>query len=1366
MTRASPPKRLGDYLILRRIGGGGMGVVYEAEHESLKNRVALKVVHPRFRADPKYLRRFHAEARVAAGLHHTNIVSVFDFGDQDGVCYYAMQFIQGQPLDHVLADIRRLRDDGTQAELLRGPGAVLTLPAADGSLACVTAAEGLLTGRFAIAPALDDTEPIGSADDGLSGRLETAVDEARSTERLLTEPSSTLGTSSLSGSGEQRYVREIARVGAQVADAMEYAHQRGVLHRDIKPSNLLLDALGNVWVTDFGLAKLEEGDNVSQSHELVGTLRYMAPERFRGTSGRRGDIYSLGASLYELLALRPPFDDSDQLRLIEQIRTDPPPPPRQIDRNIPRDLETIVLKALAKDPQDRFSSAGELANELRRFVEGRPIRSRPVSLAEQTWRWCKRDPWLAAASISAALLVTVLAVVSAAAAVVYRNQARALSTQASVLSSQARALSVERGRSDAASLDARSRAVDAYTAQARAGKFSRRPGQRFESLEAVSQAVKLLDGLPPGPETASRRETLRDLAIACMALPDLKPTGRVITLPPGVIATAFDSMLTRYALRFPDGRISVRSFTDDREIAHFSARGNREIPVFSLSPDGRYLATVHLAGRNLTVWDVDRGAVSLNDPGPVFSSAAHFSVDSQQFALVNEMTQELFVYDLATGRASGRWSMSGLGDFAFRPDGAQIAVIDNKSKPASCRIVDAKSGRLVQKISLRTPCYNPVWSSDGTTLAASSNDFKIELWDVATGIRRATLEGFNNGGVNTAFHPTGVLVASNSWEGKLRLWDPSLGRQVLSIKANSGPEFSRDGRVVIGVDDRLITSQVDPALEYRTLVHAFGELVSYAGPSVRNDGRVLAVGTNRGAVLWDLATGAELALLPIGNAWHLMFEASGDLITSGTIGVQRWPIRLDPGRDEFVIGPPRALCLPDGLCGISEDRSGRIVAKASHQFAHVATPERTIRISSLLDCRDVAVSPDGEWLATGSHSGHGAQVWRIRDGEKAADLPIEGNTGVEFSPDGKWLVAGSPRPRLWKVGTWREERKFTDVGECFSPDARLTVITEPSKVIRLVEFETGRTLARLESPDLAGGSLIFSPDGSYLVMSTNDGPAVHVWNLRTIRRNLARMGLDWDAPAYSDDDPTGPSASALPRAQIQYSGNAIAEGVELGEKGQWEAAAAAYARAFADEVPELPGLYCQQAIIRLTVGDRAGYRSSCQHLFDMLRVSGNDERWWIDCTAEALALAPASSAETGQALVLARRRADLNPDPASEQTLGLALYRAGRFAEAEAHLSRSLVRNPDWNLHPENWLILAMIHHQLGRPDEARRWLERAERWIANHLSDRPGGVERAIPAGWHFTGGMRFHLRLREARALILAGPPPLPEDVFAPAP
>jgi serine/threonine protein kinase len=547
------PERLGDYRILRVLGEGGMGIVYEAEHESLKRHVALKVMHVRFRADRTALRRFEREARSAARLHHTNIVPVFDFGEQDGICYYAMQYIAGIGLDDVLDDVRRLRaaPDGASQAGTDSKGEDHPTEPVEGPLPAVT--RGLLTGRFAAVPANpggSDPAPTVSLDPGRmdqgaavgclpadgAGRVvgggsgRATGDEARAgvrgqerspgddperglqvggagrtpcpgrdqLERLLAAPGSdgagedleqhvescsacqqTLesmvgaadwgpglegwpalaarpapppdtflrrlqqaapwaidrgvtrrdpargdgrrsstapgpapapsaaapaggggsGSSSFAGQPESIYFREIARLGAQVADALDYAHRQGVVHRDIKPSNLLLDLRGNVWVTDFGLAKLVEGDDLSQSQDLVGTLRFMAPERFRGVTDRRGDIYALGATLYEMVALWPAFAERDQIQLIDQIVHQTPAALRQHDRRIPRDLEMIVLKVLAKDPKDRCNTAGELRDELRRFLDGRPTRWRRVGPVEQFRRWCKRNPWLAAANI-------------------------------------------------------------------------------------------------------------------------------------------------------------------------------------------------------------------------------------------------------------------------------------------------------------------------------------------------------------------------------------------------------------------------------------------------------------------------------------------------------------------------------------------------------------------------------------------------------------------------------------------------------------------------------------------------------------------------------------------------------------------------------------------------------------------------------------------------------------------------------------------------------------------------------------------------------------------------------------------------------
>ena len=367
------------------------------------------------------------------------------------------------------------------------------------------------------------------------------------------------------------------------------------------------------------------------------------------------------------------------------------------------------------------------------------------------------------------------------------------------------------------------------------------------------------------------------------------------------------------------------------------------------------------------------------------------------------------------GRPGGRGASPGV-DLAIRPDGGRIAALYDEMPP-TCRIITTETGQLVRTLALPGTRNLAAWSPDGTTLATPGADGKIYLWDAATGIRRATLEGHINFGVRGEFHPDGTLLASTGWEGRLWLWDPILGRPWLNLTGGYVSGLSRDGRIVVEFEDKLSPYQVDPALEYRTVAHASDKKLNYARPSIRHDGRVLAVGTDQGAMIWDLAHGIELAFLPIGNAWNLMFEPSGDLITSGSIGVQRWPIRVDAGRGDFRIGPPTRLPLPASLCGIAEDRSGRIVALANHAFAYVATPERTVRVGPLDDCRGVSVSPDGQWLATGTHFGRGAQVWRLSDSRKSRTSRSIIGRRSPLAPTGNgW------RPRRLLAGSGKSER--------------------------------------------------------------------------------------------------------------------------------------------------------------------------------------------------------------------------------------------------------------------------------------------------------------------------------------------------------
>jgi serine/threonine protein kinase/WD40 repeat protein len=1279
---AAHPERLGDYDIRRVIGEGGMGVVYEAEHESLRTRVALKVMHPRFRTDPTYMRRFRTEARSAARLHHTNIVPVFDYGDHDGICYYAMPLITGVGLDQVLQDVRRIRATDTEEAHAGGKGQDegAATGRADPAVRAVT--QGLMTGRFAVSPATPSvTEPPSTAtvedaprDSADGDRLAAA---ARGVVAVPSGPDSGTVSHSMAGQPETAYYKEVARLVSQVADALDYAHHEGVVHRDIKPSNLMLDARGNVWVTDFGLAKLTQGDDLSQSHDLVGTLRFMAPERFRGVTDRRVDIYALGATLYEMLTLRPAFAERDQIRLIDQITHQTPTPLREHDGRIPRDLETIVLKTLSKDPKDRCDKAGELRDELRRFLEGRPTRWRRVGVLEQFRRWCRRNPSLAAANIAAAALTTLLAIGATIAAWTYRDQRNEIGNNLIEIKA-----SVREARQ--AQTEAREELFKALLDRARAGRFTHQVGQRFKSLEALHQAADIGRDLELPRE---RFEPLRNEAIACMALPDLEPTGPVVARPPNVIAWAFDSTMTRYAFRFRDGTISIRRFADDQEIARFQARGDRDIYLFGFSPDGRYLATIHRPDGALTVWDIDRRAVALDDHGPValFEGIAKFSPDSQRIA-VTHVSGGLFVYQLATGQPSWRSPVPRPGALAFHPDGTQIAVVYSDQSNRLCRVLQADTGRPVRSIPLLTSLdiWDLAWSPDGATLATGCDDMvddKVYLWDATTGVRTASLEGdahINGGGFLSPFHPSGTLLAINHSE--LQLWDPVLGRQRLSA-SGAFAGFSQDGRMVVHVEKNWTTYHVDPALEYRTFAHVASQRVDCRYPSIRHDGRVLSVASiDGGVVLWDLARGTELAFLPIGDVWSATFEAAGDLLTSGSTGVRRWPIQLDLGHGIFRIGPPRQLLLPPGVCESAEDRSGRVVARAGHAYAFIATAEKTTPIGPLDDCRSISVSPGGEWLATGTHvASHGAQVWRVRDATKVADLPIDYGTSVVFSPDGKWLMTREPPCRLWEVGTWREaKQKIDGQGWCFSPDGRQLVVQDASKVIRLVETETGRTLARLESPDLYAVNIAtFSPDGARLVVTTQDGPAVHVWDLRAIRRQLARIGLDWDSPAYSNDDPADASLPPLPALQV-----------DLGPSPQTWAPEPKFYESF---ITHLEAMLARQPDERRIRGALA-YRC-------------NEYAW-------ALATGPESIRDHQRSLALARRAVELAPNAATLlNTLGVAQYRAGQLTEAIGTLERSLAAT-EARFAGVDLFFLAMAHRRLGHWEEAKRCFERAVHWL------------------------------------------------------
>lgn len=425
------PEQLGDFRIVREIGRGGMGIVYEAEQQSLSRRVAVKVLPRSSMLNPVSLQRFEREARTAAQLHHTNIVPVFGVGEEHGYHYIVMQLIRGVGLDRILDQL--IREGGAAQSSIgarpvnEGSGDVAAVA---GALVCGAFCRGRVAAASSVRMPASDlpvvspstaappviqprVKPSPRADstvDFPEGQPDTTLFTVERSEPVAAPPA-IVGTTR-PGPG---YWQSVALLGMQAAGALHYAHQRGTLHRDIKPANLLVDLEGIVWISDFGLAKAMERDEVSATGDLVGTLRYMAPERFRGEAGPRSDIYSLGLTLYELLTLQPAYEHSDPSALMRRIVDEQPPRPRAVNPAIPRDLETIVLKAIAREPKHRYVSAGELADDLSRFLEDRPIRARRLGPVERLWRWSRRNRAVASLiGVAAGLLLLVAVVASAA----------------------------------------------------------------------------------------------------------------------------------------------------------------------------------------------------------------------------------------------------------------------------------------------------------------------------------------------------------------------------------------------------------------------------------------------------------------------------------------------------------------------------------------------------------------------------------------------------------------------------------------------------------------------------------------------------------------------------------------------------------------------------------------------------------------------------------------------------------------------------------------------------------------------------------------------------------------------------------------
>jgi eukaryotic-like serine/threonine-protein kinase len=913
--QAAPPQ-LGDYRIVREVGRGGMGVVYEAEQLSLGRRVAVKVLPARNLTEADALERFRRESRVAARLHHTNIVPVYEVGQEGDVCFYAMQLILGRSLDRLIGELRgaaRSTDETGWLPQSRG--------APPGGMASDT------TGSATEAFKLPGTGTPRSADD--------------------------------TAAPPRPAPQEVARMGLQVAEALAYAHQRGVLHRDVKPANLLLDDTGTVWVTDFGLAKAEEKD-LTRTGAVVGTLRYMAPERFGGECDPRADVYGLGCTLYELLALRPAFDSTSVAEIMREVVEREPPPLHSLNRSVPRDLETIIRKAMDRDRERRYQSAQDLADDLRRFLGGLPTRARPPGPVEHLARWARRHTALAAALAVIVLLVLAgLAGLGLATAVFY-NQAEAQRKLAGEKEAESAKAREANEAASQALHKAETTLTDLYASH---GLLAGERGDAPRAMLWFANAARLA-AQDPDRARINRvrvRTWARQATLPVAAFGHRGQNLRMMAFRPGAgdllltvtesghyrvwdwareepLPWANGSQTVATACWSPDGlwlalglpgEVEVREISTGK-LAQLVPR-NGTVPALAFSPDSRFLA---VTGGGLRIWDCEKKdfmgpawlapntsirslafspggewlavacadgrlrmfAVTeggLENDKPLYEPVPHmpkgngnppavFLNDGREFLTVAG-DQELSWRAARTGQPVGPGTVSmRLKDvlaFVGSPDGRSFAVAGDNGAHGP-QIWDATrpdaDGLLCEHLN---KTVSLAFSPDGRELLSVSWDRTAQRWSVPDGQPLGHPLPHQDTVLNAAYSPDGLHLATGQQHGLVRVWrrprsdaegwTSPIQQFAVRLKGSPGAAGDAGGRFVI--PGKFGCQYYPPMLTPRLRVYqtASGEALGpaftlgagCADAAVSGDGRTAAAVGSQGPAgklhVWDPRTGHQ-----------------------------------------------------------------------------------------------------------------------------------------------------------------------------------------------------------------------------------------------------------------------------------------------------------------------------------------------------------------------------------------------------------------------------------------------------------------------------------------------------------------------------
>lgn len=1067
--------RIGRYEIQLKLGEGGTGVAYKAWDPLLRRVVALKLLKSGRYASSQELARFRTEAEAIARVKHQNVVQVYDVGEVAGEPFIAMEYCAG----------------GTLADRLH----VSPLTPLDAARVVLSIANGIV--------AVHQMQII-------HRDLKPANVFLQSTEHATIHGDSTAN-------------HAVDQTDFSIVASLNTADQASVNRLTATPK-----------VSDFGLAKLvDSDDHHTRTGMLLGTPAYMAPEQAFGKLldvSPAVDVYALGAILYECLTGGPPFRGSTAAETLDQVRSREPTPIRQLQPNVPIDLQTIALKCLSKEPRQRYVSVEAVATELGRFLNQQPILARPISRGERLGRWCRRNPGIATLSASVFALLTCLTVGSLVGVVLLRAESNAAKQ------SEQRAIKADVERLE--------KLYQAYLGETRASRRTGTLGQRESGLQAIRG---ILSAHSQTQLSAAQQAELRDEAIASLALPDFREVAR------RPVALMGDNVYLRSASttgEYPDwvtekGYVLIRRLSDGEIVGRLTDLkvNGQGTTSYAFSDGGRWLAEWFQVGTDvpqnkLRIREWRTGNVIFNEPT---ASTVHIVLINPQSMKVITSGRDAVLrrYSLQTGELESTSPSRFDGRrMALDSTGRQLAVV---GPGRTAEIIDTGTWQTIQSLYEAGASTAVAWNHSNGQIAIGTVGDRIYIWNSRTRAGRF-LEG------RTASH-----ISDIQWspDGSCLAVDTDSGIELRELNGNpSAAEipgwflgFYQDGqRFATEHDKTMVCYERDSPWIQRTIPRAV--YTAEFSP----DSRWLALSELHGVSFYDAQTLDLLGDLDIDGSGRVTFDPNGrDFVTYGLFSqTWRWPIeRLDAKPEHFRFGPPAPLpitkirTLTDWLGLQAQHMSkhsawsgdGRILAVASCRYEEILVWDRDRNRAPEFFAKHprvdrVAVSPDGKWLAVGARENPRGAVWSISD--RRIMLEVQDVRHALFSPDGKWLAMSTwDRVFLYQVGETftlkhtlkrRQPDPIHPVAIAFSPDGHSLAMAASGSQIRLIALESGATIANLtHQQETLQGWLSFTGDGRRLAV-TRWGVDVVVWDLSRVRSALAKLGIDVSAfPAFPEE---------------------------------------------------------------------------------------------------------------------------------------------------------------------------------------------------------------------------------------------------------